>query len=159
MKLPIAIIRASLINRRCLQRRSSAAVELHRNGLYSIQQFVGAFDDPNGSQCTGLDSVDGSTVAWHMSYSWAGTPYQVKSFPNAALKFDPVQLLYVKSIPAIIDMTSSTAKTPSLTSRSISSQDRPLMEWSSTKSWCGRRPWAAPCLCLRRASNQDGEHW
>ncbi|ETN02677.1 hypothetical protein PPTG_16275 [Phytophthora nicotianae INRA-310] len=38
-----------------------------------------------------------------MRYNWAGTPYQVKSFPNAALKFDPVQLLNVKSIPATIE--------------------------------------------------------
>ncbi|KAF4133677.1 Glycosyl hydrolase family 12 [Phytophthora infestans] len=69
--------------------------------LYS--NLWGAFDDPNSSQCTGLDRVVDSTIIWHMSYSWAGTPYQVKSFANAALKFHPVQLLRVKSIPATIE--------------------------------------------------------
>ncbi|KAF1782374.1 Concanavalin A-like lectin/glucanase domain [Phytophthora cactorum] len=33
----------------------------------------------SGSQCTGVDKVSGSTVAWHTSYSWAGAPTQVKS--------------------------------------------------------------------------------
>ncbi|KAF4037963.1 Glycosyl hydrolase family 12 [Phytophthora infestans] len=62
-----------------------------------------AFDDPNGSQCTGLDSVLGSTFAWNMNYNWAGTPYQVKSFPNAALKLNPVQLWNAMSIPVTIE--------------------------------------------------------
>ncbi|KUF83006.1 xyloglucan-specific endo-beta-1 [Phytophthora nicotianae] len=38
----------------------------------------GAFDDPKGHQCTGLDSVDGSTIDWHTSFSWDGTAWQVK---------------------------------------------------------------------------------
>ncbi|OWZ08809.1 Cell 12A endoglucanase [Phytophthora megakarya] len=63
----------------------------------------GANDDPKGGQCTGLDSVDGSTIAWHTSFNWAGTSWQVKSFANAALKFEPVQLSNVKSIPSTIE--------------------------------------------------------
>ncbi|KAG6956471.1 hypothetical protein JG687_00010571 [Phytophthora cactorum] len=63
----------------------------------------GAFDDPNGHQCTGLDSVDGSTIAWHTSFSWNGTAWQVKSFANAALKFDHVPIANVTSIPSTIE--------------------------------------------------------
>ncbi|RLN62177.1 hypothetical protein BBP00_00004934 [Phytophthora kernoviae] len=63
----------------------------------------GAFDDPSGGQCTGLDSSDGSTIAWHTSFNWAGTSWQVKSFANAALQFEPVQLADVKSIPTTIE--------------------------------------------------------
>ncbi|KAG3110835.1 hypothetical protein PI124_g11385 [Phytophthora idaei] len=105
MKFPIAIIAASLINPPVFAETEFCgewnSTETDDYILYN--NLWGAFDDPNDSQCTGLDSVDGSTIAWHMSYSWSPPPYQVKSFPNAALKFDPVQLLYVKSIPAIIE--------------------------------------------------------
>ncbi|EEY62165.1 glycoside hydrolase, putative [Phytophthora infestans T30-4] len=58
----------------------------------------GAFDDPNGHQCTGLDSVDGSTISWHTSFSWNGTAWQVKSFANAALKLDHVPIANKKLV-------------------------------------------------------------
>jgi xyloglucan-specific endo-beta-1,4-glucanase len=54
----------------------------------------------SGSQCTGLDSNKNGTVAWHTSYSWAGGPYNVKSYACANLKFTPRQLTQVKSIPS-----------------------------------------------------------
>ncbi|KAF4137536.1 Glycosyl hydrolase family 12 [Phytophthora infestans] len=62
----------------------------------------GAHDDPKGTQCTGLDSARGSNIAWHTNYSWKGSKLQVKSFANAALKFDKVPLAKVKSIPPTI---------------------------------------------------------
>ncbi|OWZ08810.1 Cell 12A endoglucanase [Phytophthora megakarya] len=62
----------------------------------------GQSNDTKGTQCTGLDSVKGSHIAWHTSYNWKGSKFQVKSFANAALKFDKVQLSKVKSIPSII---------------------------------------------------------
>ncbi|KAE8984353.1 hypothetical protein PR003_g20500 [Phytophthora rubi] len=63
----------------------------------------GAHDDPKGGQCTSLDSVDGSNIAWHTSFNWTGSSWQVKSFANAALKFDPVQLAKVSSIPSTME--------------------------------------------------------
>ncbi|CAI7587352.1 unnamed protein product [Penicillium viridicatum] len=55
--------------------------------------------DPNGKQCTTLDSSKGNTIAWHTSYSWAGNaPNEVKSYASAALKFTPQILSTVKSI-------------------------------------------------------------
>ncbi|GMF13745.1 unnamed protein product [Phytophthora lilii] len=69
--------------------------------LHPLQQHVGC---PDGTQCTGLDSVDGSTIAWHTSFSWnGGSPTQVKSFPNAALHFKNVQLANVESIPSTFE--------------------------------------------------------
>ncbi|KAK1929439.1 Xyloglucan-specific endo-beta-1 [Phytophthora citrophthora] len=53
----------------------------------------------SGSQCTGVDKISGSTVAWHTSYSWAGAPTQVKSYSNAALVFSKKQIKNIKSIP------------------------------------------------------------
>ncbi|EGZ11362.1 putative hydrolase [Phytophthora sojae] len=62
----------------------------------------GAFDDPTGTQCTGLDSVKGSTVAWHTSFGWSGSKTQVKSFANVALQFDHLPISEVTSIPSTI---------------------------------------------------------
>ncbi|RLN89295.1 hypothetical protein BBJ28_00024587 [Nothophytophthora sp. Chile5] len=63
------------------------------NDLWNMGQAT------SGSQCTGVDKVSGSTIAWHTSYSWAGASNQVKSYANAALKFTPKQLKSITSIP------------------------------------------------------------
>ncbi|GMF28457.1 unnamed protein product [Phytophthora lilii] len=86
-----------------MPKRFLRSVELEDYILYNY--LWGAFDDPKGGQCTGLDSVDGSTIAWHTSFNWSGTAWQVKSFANAALKFDPVPIADVKSIPSTIEYT------------------------------------------------------
>ncbi|KAG1696309.1 hypothetical protein DVH05_018856 [Phytophthora capsici] len=57
----------------------------------------------SGSQCTGLDSNSGSTVAWHTNWTWVGASSSVKSYANAALQFDAVQLSSVSSIPSTIE--------------------------------------------------------
>ncbi|KAJ5308816.1 hypothetical protein PENANT_c013G01565 [Penicillium antarcticum] len=54
--------------------------------------------DTSGKQCTGVDSLSGSTIAWHTSWSWAGTSNQVKSYANVALQFTARKLSAVKSI-------------------------------------------------------------
>jgi xyloglucan-specific endo-beta-1,4-glucanase len=56
----------------------------------------------SGSQCTGLDSANGNTVAWHTAFNWAGAPVQVKSYANVNLKFTPLQLNKISSIPSTI---------------------------------------------------------
>ncbi|KAG6955979.1 hypothetical protein JG688_00011642 [Phytophthora aleatoria] len=61
----------------------------------------------SGSQCTGVDKVSGSTVAWHTSYSWAGAPTQVKSYSNAALVFSKKQIKNIKSIPTTMQYSYS----------------------------------------------------
>ncbi|KAK1929440.1 putative xyloglucan-specific endo-beta-1 [Phytophthora citrophthora] len=54
----------------------------------------------SGSQCTGVDKINGNTIAWHTSYTWTGgAPTEVKSFANAALIFTPKQIKNIKSIP------------------------------------------------------------
>ena len=51
-----------------------------------------------GSQCTGLDSVNGDTISWHATWSWKGGDGSVKSFPNAAYRFDAKTLDSVSSM-------------------------------------------------------------
>ncbi|ETK77161.1 hypothetical protein L915_16595 [Phytophthora nicotianae] len=57
----------------------------------------------SGSQCTGLDSSSGSTISWHTNWTWAGASSNVKSYANAALQFDAVQLSSISSIPTTMD--------------------------------------------------------
>lgn len=54
----------------------------------------------NGSQCTGVDSANGNSIAWHSTWTWQGGQGSVKSFPNAAYQFDAKTLDSVKSIPS-----------------------------------------------------------
>ncbi|GMF23112.1 unnamed protein product [Phytophthora fragariaefolia] len=107
MKLFIAIAAAA-----AAIAASPAASEKEFCGLWNSTQtddynlynnLWGAYDDPKGGQCTGLDSVDGSTISWHTRFNWTGSSWQVKSFANAALKLDPVQLTKVSSIPSVIE--------------------------------------------------------
>lgn len=55
--------------------------------------------DPNAKQCTGVDSSQGNTIAWHTKYSWGGeAKNEVKSFANTGLNFTPKVLSTVSSI-------------------------------------------------------------
>ena len=43
------------------------------NGVYTTYNNLwGQSDATSGSQCTGVDSLTGSTLKWHTSWSWAG---------------------------------------------------------------------------------------
>ena len=54
--------------------------------------------DPSSTQCTGVDSLQGNDIAWHTKWTWSGTPTQVKSYANVALKFAAKPLNAVRSI-------------------------------------------------------------
>ncbi|KAH7489062.1 hypothetical protein KRP22_012260 [Phytophthora ramorum] len=76
-------------------------------GDYTVYNNLwGEDNDPKGNQCTTVDSTtSGSDIAWHTSFNWAGDNWQVKSYANAALKFDPVQISNVTSIPTTMEYT------------------------------------------------------
>ncbi|RLN44630.1 hypothetical protein BBJ29_001170 [Phytophthora kernoviae] len=63
----------------------------------------GKADATSGKQCTGLDNGSGTTVSWHTTWSWQGGDKKVKSYANAALEFDAVQLSGIKSIPSTME--------------------------------------------------------
>jgi xyloglucan-specific endo-beta-1,4-glucanase len=44
------------------------------------QDLWGKDSASSGSQCSSIDSLDGSTIKWHTSWSWAGGSSSVKSF-------------------------------------------------------------------------------
>jgi xyloglucan-specific endo-beta-1,4-glucanase len=48
-----------------------------KNGLqplgdYTVYNNLWGQDRGSGSQCTGIDSVEGNTVKWHTKWSWSG---------------------------------------------------------------------------------------
>ncbi|KAI9981820.1 hypothetical protein PInf_009599 [Phytophthora infestans] len=65
----------------------------------------GQDSDKTGGQCATVDRSSGSDIAWQTSFNWAGDNWQVKSYANAALKFDPVQISNVTSIPTTMEYT------------------------------------------------------
>lgn len=69
-------------------------------GSYTIYNNLwGQGSATSGSQCTGIDSLSGNTLAWHTSWSWSGGQYNVKSYANAALSFSAKQISAISSIP------------------------------------------------------------
>ncbi|OQE18222.1 hypothetical protein PENSTE_c018G01153 [Penicillium steckii] len=80
-----------------------------QTGSYIVYNNLwGQSYDTSGKQCTGVDSLSGSDIAWHSSWTWAGTSSQVKSYANIALQFTAKQLSAVSSIKSNFDWTYST---------------------------------------------------
>ncbi|KAA8892694.1 cell 12A endoglucanase [Sphaerosporella brunnea] len=69
---------------------------------YIIYNNLWGSASATGSQCTGVDGSSGNTIAWHTKWSWTGSPYQVKSFANAALQFTPKKLSSITTIPSVM---------------------------------------------------------
>ncbi|KAG7393459.1 hypothetical protein PHYBOEH_006087 [Phytophthora boehmeriae] len=75
-----------------------------KTGDYIIYNNLwGKADATSGKQCTGLDNASGSTVSWHTTWTWQGGDKKVKSYANAALEFEAVQLSGIKSIPSTME--------------------------------------------------------
>ncbi|KAL7268121.1 hypothetical protein RUND412_009269 [Rhizina undulata] len=68
------------------------------NGYIIYNNLWGEAEATSGSQCTGLDSVSGTKVAWHTSWTWAGGSSDVKSYANADLVFTPQKLSAISTI-------------------------------------------------------------
>lgn len=58
----------------------------------------GEAEATSGSQCVTLDTVDGDTVSWSTSWTWAGGTGHVKSFADAEIDITSQQLSDISSI-------------------------------------------------------------
>jgi len=70
-------------------------------GTYTVYQDLwneGAAT--SGSQCTTVNSLSGTTVAWSTSWTWAGGSNQVKSYANAVVTATTKQISAISSIPS-----------------------------------------------------------
>lgn len=105
MKLLIAATAAALATTASAQ-EFCGQYDSKKAGDYTVYNNLWGMDnDKTGGQCTEVDSISGSTLAWHTSFNWAGDTWQVKSFANAALTFTPAPLSSVKSIPTTMQYT------------------------------------------------------
>jgi xyloglucan-specific endo-beta-1,4-glucanase len=73
------------------QQQTSGAYTLYTNGW--------GWSSGTGSQCSQIDSLTGSTLAWSTTWSWSGTANQVKSYTNVAIPFTKKQISAYTSIP------------------------------------------------------------
>ncbi|KAG8807630.1 hypothetical protein FRC19_006414, partial [Serendipita sp. 401] len=73
----------------------------YASGSFTVfQNLWGASAATSGSQCMNVNSVSGSTFAWDTTWTWAGGPYNVKSYDNVAYNIATgVQVSKITSIP------------------------------------------------------------
>jgi len=87
---------------RTLQKRADSCGQWDtiQTGTYTVYQDLwGESSATSGSQCSGVDSLSGSTLAWHTTWTWAGGQGQVKSFANVGLTMTSTQLSKLGSVP------------------------------------------------------------
>lgn len=92
---------AATIPTKTLERRADSCDQwaTTTTGSYILYNNLwGQSYDTSGKQCTGLDSLSGSTIAWHTSWTWSGTANQVKSYANVALQFTAKTISSISSI-------------------------------------------------------------
>lgn len=71
------------------------------SGDYTIYNNLWGRDDAtSGSQCTGVDGQSGSTLKWHTKWTWAGGPYNVKSYANVVTKISQKAISSISSLPS-----------------------------------------------------------
>jgi xyloglucan-specific endo-beta-1,4-glucanase len=69
------------------------------SGPYTLYTNGWGWSSGTGSQCSQVDSLTGSSLAWSTTWSWSGTPNQVKSYTNIDTPFTKKQLSAYTSIP------------------------------------------------------------
>lgn len=52
-----------------------------------------------GSQCSYIDSLTGNSLAWHTSWTWAGSSTQVKSYTNVEVSLAQKAISAYTTIP------------------------------------------------------------
>ncbi|KAK3111977.1 hypothetical protein LTR53_012228 [Teratosphaeriaceae sp. CCFEE 6253] len=70
-----------------------------QSGGYTLATHGWGWSSGTGSQCSEINSVSGGTIAWDTTWSWSGTPTQVKSYTNVQAGFTQEALSQYTSIP------------------------------------------------------------
>ncbi|KAJ5157111.1 uncharacterized protein N7482_008211 [Penicillium canariense] len=114
-------------------------------GSYIVYNNLwGQSSDTSGTQCTGVDSLSGTTIAWHTSFSWSGASSSVKSFADVALQFTAKTLSSVKSIKSTWKWSYSTTNIVAdvaydmfLSSSASGSDEYEIMVWLAALGGAG----------------------
>ena len=71
-------------------------------GTYTVYQDLwGESAATSGSQCTTVNSLSGTTLAWSTSWTWAGGSSSVKSYANVVVtETTEKQISAITSIPS-----------------------------------------------------------
>ena len=69
------------------------------SGPYTLYTNGWGWSSGTGSQCSQIDSLTGNTLAYSTTWSWSGTPNQVKSYTNVETTFTKKQLNAYTSMP------------------------------------------------------------
>ncbi|XHF98044.1 hypothetical protein AWENTII_001614 [Aspergillus wentii] len=99
-----ALASAATVPTKSLTRRADSCEQYATvtQGDYIIYNNLWGKDNADsGKQCTGLDSINDGTVAWHTSWTWTGGAGQVKSFANAAYQFTAKTLSSVSNMDSV----------------------------------------------------------
>ena len=81
MKFLTPLVLSSLASAAALNRRADMCGQWDTTTTDKFTLYNNLWGEGNadsGSQCTGLDSDDGNTIAWHTSWTWTGGAGQVK---------------------------------------------------------------------------------
>ena len=68
-------------------------------GPYTIYANEWGGSTGTGSQCSQINSLSGDTLAWSTAWSWANSPYSVKSYTNVEVPMTSKPLNQYTSIP------------------------------------------------------------
>lgn len=78
--------------------------DLEVAGDYTVYNNLWGQDAADsGSQCTTNNGLSGDSLSWSTAWTWAGGPYNVKSYANAVVASDKVALSTISSIPTVWD--------------------------------------------------------
>jgi hypothetical protein len=69
------------------------------SGPYTLFTNGWGWSSGSGSQCSQIDSLTGSSLAWSTTWSWANTPNQVKSYTNVEIPFTKKTIGSYTSMP------------------------------------------------------------
>ncbi|KAL8866838.1 MAG: hypothetical protein Q9174_006050 [Haloplaca sp. 1 TL-2023] len=68
-------------------------------GSYTIYANQWGASTGTGSQCSQIDGLTGSSLAWSTTWSWSGSPNSVKSYTNVETPFTRKPISQYTSIP------------------------------------------------------------
>lgn len=72
------------------------------SGEYTVNNNLWGESSGSGSQCTYVDGISNSGVAWHTIWNWSGGNGQVKSYANSQLGFTKQLVSQISSIPTSV---------------------------------------------------------
>jgi xyloglucan-specific endo-beta-1,4-glucanase len=74
----------------------------YSNGRYTVNNNLWGQGSGSGSQCTYVDSISNSGVAWHTTWTWSGGDNQVKSYANSQVALTKKHVSQIGSIPTTV---------------------------------------------------------